>query len=53
MIQMQSRNVVQKKYSILHLLSAIMMVVVGKRSQDSLPRTGKLSLQEVMVKNTF
>ncbi len=30
-----------------------MMVVVGKRSTDSFPRTGKLPLQEVVFENTF
>lgn len=30
-----------------------MMVAIGKRSQDSFPRTGRLPLQEVAVENTF
>lgn len=34
-----------------HVVS--MMIAVGKRSQDSFPRTGKLPLGEVLIENSF
>jgi nitroreductase len=34
-----------------HVVS--MMIAVGKRTQDSFPRTGKLSLNEICFENTF